>query len=81
MKSLTLCLILVLALLFQQGLGASVRGSEIMNSGDRLALSQTEASEVQGSAVRSRRHIGGLSFCMYCCKCCRNKGCGYCCRT
>ncbi|KAI1894824.1 hypothetical protein AGOR_G00119730 [Albula goreensis] len=30
---------------------------------------------------RTKRHLQGpFSMCRYCCKCCRNKGCGYCCK-
>ncbi|XP_069504424.1 hepcidin-like [Ambystoma mexicanum] len=30
--------------------------------------------------LRTRRD-SALALCMYCCKCCQKKGCGYCCRT
>ncbi|XP_063054083.1 hepcidin-1 [Engraulis encrasicolus] len=31
--------------------------------------------------IRTRRHLAShLSMCRYCCNCCHNKGCGYCCR-
>ncbi|KAG8545682.1 hypothetical protein GDO81_020500 [Engystomops pustulosus] len=43
-------------------------------------LHNVEGSHVQEPLARSRRHLG-LSLCIYCCKCCRYKGCGYCCRT
>ncbi|XP_075696504.1 hepcidin-1-like [Rhinoderma darwinii] len=80
MKSLTVCLILVLSVLIHQSLSATVRGNEIMNSADHLTQGQTEESGIQESHVRNKRHIG-LSTCTYCCKCCKNKGCGYCCLT
>ncbi|XP_069803311.1 hepcidin-1-like [Dendropsophus ebraccatus] len=80
MKSLSLCLLLLLSLIAHQGLSASVMGNEIMNSADHLTPYQSEETEVQTSFARSRRHTG-LSICLYCCKCCKNKGCGYCCRT
>ncbi|KAL2084066.1 hypothetical protein ACEWY4_019584 [Coilia grayii] len=31
--------------------------------------------------LRTKRHISShLSLCRYCCNCCHNKGCGFCCR-
>ncbi|XP_073513720.1 hepcidin [Phyllobates terribilis] len=80
MKSFTLCLLLILSLLIHQGLGASVRGNEIMDSADRLAMHQTEEPGVLAPYIRRRRHTV-LSICSYCCNCCKNKQCGYCCRT
>ncbi|KAG9472799.1 hepcidin [Eleutherodactylus coqui] len=80
MKSLTLCLILILSLLCKQSLSAAIRGNEIMNPADGLALPQTEESAVQGIFTRSRRHTV-LSVCTYCCGCCQKKKCGYCCLT
>ncbi|XP_062996324.1 hepcidin [Elgaria multicarinata webbii] len=39
-----------------------------------------ETSALQMFLQRPKRSTA-LSICMYCCKCCRNKGCGFCCRT
>uniref|UniRef100_A0A8C0GZ75 Hepcidin n=1 Tax=Chelonoidis abingdonii TaxID=106734 RepID=A0A8C0GZ75_CHEAB len=30
---------------------------------------------------RAKRHNAHFPICTYCCKCCRNQGCGFCCRT
>uniref|UniRef100_A0A8C8RRC0 Hepcidin n=1 Tax=Pelusios castaneus TaxID=367368 RepID=A0A8C8RRC0_9SAUR len=30
---------------------------------------------------RPKRHNAHFPICTYCCKCCQNKGCGFCCRT
>ncbi|XP_014118312.1 PREDICTED: hepcidin [Pseudopodoces humilis] len=30
---------------------------------------------------RSRRHSPHFPLCSFCCNCCRNRGCGFCCRT
>ncbi|CAJ0962161.1 unnamed protein product [Ranitomeya imitator] len=80
MKSSTLCLILILSLLTHQGLSASVRGNEILDSADRLTVHSTEESGDLASYFRRKRHTV-LSICTYCCKCCNNKKCGICCRT
>nr|AGT19511.1 hepcidin [Hypophthalmichthys molitrix]AGZ15359.1 hepcidin [Hypophthalmichthys molitrix]ALD62533.1 hepcidin [Mylopharyngodon piceus] len=44
----------------------------------------TETTETQGQTnplafFRTKRQ-SHLSLCRYCCNCCRNKGCGYCCK-
>ncbi|XP_029115626.1 hepcidin-1 [Scleropages formosus] len=41
----------------------------------------TEAAEEVNPLVllRSKRQ-SHLSLCRYCCNCCKNKGCGYCCK-
>ncbi|XP_064359629.1 hepcidin [Dromaius novaehollandiae] len=43
----------------------------------------SEAGEQQGRRRRRRRRRHGSHFplCSYCCNCCRNRGCGLCCRT
>ncbi|XP_063798381.1 hepcidin [Pseudophryne corroboree] len=80
MKAFVLCVLLILSVLGHRSLGVSLRGNEIENSADHLAQSQTEEYAAQESHTRDKRHIG-LGICTYCCKCCANKGCGYCCRT
>uniref|UniRef100_A0A8C4WRK4 Hepcidin n=1 Tax=Gopherus evgoodei TaxID=1825980 RepID=A0A8C4WRK4_9SAUR len=30
---------------------------------------------------RAKRHNTHFPICTFCCKCCRNQGCGFCCRT
>uniref|UniRef100_A0A8C3I436 Hepcidin n=1 Tax=Chrysemys picta bellii TaxID=8478 RepID=A0A8C3I436_CHRPI len=30
---------------------------------------------------QAKRHNSHFPICTYCCKCCRNQGCGFCCRT
>ncbi|XP_072776913.1 hepcidin [Taeniopygia guttata] len=31
--------------------------------------------------ARRRRHSSHFPLCSFCCGCCRNRGCGFCCRT
>nr|XP_020633541.1 hepcidin [Pogona vitticeps] len=40
-----------------------------------------ETSGLQMLLRRPKRHIPHFPICTYCCNCCRNKGCGLCCRT
>ncbi|XP_030637712.1 hepcidin-1 [Chanos chanos] len=39
----------------------------------------TERSMERPVYFRAKRH-SHLSLCRYCCNCCRNKGCGFCCK-
>ncbi|XP_035266003.1 hepcidin-1 [Anguilla anguilla] len=44
---------------------------------------QTAAAAVETDPLvlsRTKRHHSIVSLCRYCCNCCKNKGCGYCCR-
>ncbi|XP_066541020.1 hepcidin-1 [Hoplias malabaricus] len=43
---------------------------------NRASAQETGPEEV---VFRTKRQ-SHLSLCRYCCKCCSNKGCGYCCR-
>ncbi|XP_053123217.1 hepcidin [Hemicordylus capensis] len=40
-----------------------------------------ETSGLQTLLRRSKRFNSHFPICTYCCNCCKNKGCGYCCRT
>ncbi|XP_075046226.1 hepcidin [Mixophyes fleayi] len=80
MKGSALCALLILSALCQRSLSASIRGNEMMNYADYLPQTQMEEYNVQESPARIKRH-SVLSVCTYCCNCCGNKGCGYCCRT
>uniref|UniRef100_A0A452GHL9 Hepcidin n=1 Tax=Gopherus agassizii TaxID=38772 RepID=A0A452GHL9_9SAUR len=33
------------------------------------------------SCQAAKRHNTHFPICTFCCKCCRNQGCGFCCRT
>ncbi|XP_026883461.1 hepcidin-1 [Electrophorus electricus] len=38
------------------------------------------AEETNPEVLFRGKRTSHLSLCRYCCKCCRNKGCGFCCR-
>ncbi|XP_072282879.1 hepcidin [Pyxicephalus adspersus] len=84
MKSIVLCLILILTTAtYHRGLCAYIRENENVDSAAQLSPFQMETADMQEPSellLRDKRHTG-LHICTYCCKCCRNKGCGYCCRT
>ncbi|XP_038238551.1 hepcidin [Dermochelys coriacea] len=40
-----------------------------------------ETQGLQALLRRSKRHNSHLAICIYCCKCCRNQGCSFCCWT
>ncbi|XP_077312689.1 hepcidin-1-like [Lithobates pipiens] len=83
MKTTYLCLILILSTACQQGLCAFLQENEKDDSSVQMVNPQMENADFKESAellVRGKRHTV-LHLCTYCCKCCRYKGCGYCCRT
>ncbi|XP_071969084.1 hepcidin-2-like [Engystomops pustulosus] len=80
MKSSTICIILILSITCHRSHSVSIAAADSMVSIGNPDLHNVEGSHVQEPLARSRRHLG-LSLCIYCCKCCRYKGCGYCCRT
>ncbi|XP_018409872.1 PREDICTED: hepcidin [Nanorana parkeri] len=83
MKSTTLCLILILSAACHQGICASMKENENVDSAAQLGHPQMETADIKESTdflARGKRHTG-LHICIYCCKCCKYKGCGYCCRT
>ncbi|XP_048357113.1 hepcidin [Sphaerodactylus townsendi] len=41
----------------------------------------TETSGMQALLRRSKRFNSHFPICTYCCNCCSNKKCGFCCRT
>ncbi|XP_037738888.1 hepcidin-like [Chelonia mydas] len=40
-----------------------------------------ETQDLQAPLSRAKRYTSPLAICAYCCKCCRNPGCGFCCHT
>ncbi|XP_073511849.1 hepcidin-2-like [Phyllobates terribilis] len=81
MKTLAVCLLLVLSLLIHQGLGASILGhNEVADSAEHLTSPHMEESHLEGARHRTKRY-SHLSFCRYCCNCCKMDDCGVCCLT
>ncbi|KAM3909978.1 hepcidin [Leptodactylus fuscus] len=81
MKSLALCLILVLSVLVHRGLCASVMGhNEVADSADHLTSPNMEETNLEEVHHRTRRY-SHLSICSICCHCCNRIGCGLCCKT
>ncbi|XP_075763635.1 hepcidin [Pelodiscus sinensis] len=40
-----------------------------------------ETQGLQALLRRPKRHNSHFPICTFCCKCCHNQGCGFCCRT
>ncbi|XP_056399219.1 hepcidin-like [Hyla sarda] len=81
MKSLSLCLILVLSLTVHRGLCASARRhNEVADPADHLASPDVVESHLEEVFHRTKR-FSHLSICRFCCNCCKNKECGLCCKT
>ncbi|XP_076866817.1 hepcidin-1 [Brachyhypopomus gauderio] len=70
--------------------GSSLPFSESEPRVEEQMESEDPHQEVQGSAFSAvetspevlfrTKRTSNLSLCRFCCKCCRNKGCGFCCR-
>ncbi|XP_073703268.1 hepcidin-1-like isoform X2 [Garra rufa] len=43
-------------------------------------LTETSQEQMNPLALFRTKRQSHLSLCRYCCNCCRNKGCGYCCK-
>ncbi|KAM6968399.1 hepcidin-1 [Aplochiton taeniatus] len=89
MKAFSIAVAVTLVLAFACILGSSavpfpeVQVHEEVGDQDTPVLFHEEAasSSMQLPLLfRQKRHTSHLSLCRYCCKCCRNKGCGFCCR-
>ncbi|XP_054660988.1 hepcidin [Grus americana] len=86
-----LLLLLLLLLLAGRGDTALVPPDSALEPpapmGDGQILSPLKASprnllgDGQPPQIRRRRHSSHFPLCSYCCNCCRNRGCGLCCRT
>ncbi|XP_032533537.1 hepcidin isoform X2 [Chiroxiphia lanceolata] len=42
---------------------------------------QNQEGDGQPPPSRRRRHSSHFPLCSFCCNCCGNRGCGFCCRT
>ncbi|KAM4014908.1 hepcidin-2-like [Anomaloglossus baeobatrachus] len=77
----TLCLILILSVLLHRGLSASIHGhNEVADSAEHLTSPNVAESHLQEALHRTKRY-SHLSFCRFCCDCCKKNDCGYCCLT
>ncbi|KAJ7985336.1 hypothetical protein DPEC_G00351010 [Dallia pectoralis] len=58
-----------------------VRPEEVENVPSTVGeLQQHDGKSLDWSEHLRVKRQSHLSLCRYCCKCCRNKGCGFCCR-
>ncbi|KAJ8289562.1 hypothetical protein GJAV_G00002710 [Gymnothorax javanicus] len=75
---LSICVLHSTAHPFHEALVGEAEGSYVQNEETQQATATAEATN---SLVlsRTKRHQSHLSLCRYCCKCCKNKGCGFCC--
>ncbi|XP_077192519.1 hepcidin-like [Paroedura picta] len=83
MKLQLVCLIFILLSMTAQSLHAFRietqvdKDSETHNAEEGVA----ETSGLQAMLRRSKRFSSHFPLCTYCCNCCSNKACGFCCRT
>ncbi|XP_068097631.1 hepcidin [Hyperolius riggenbachi] len=82
MRSITVCLVLVLlSTICYPSTCASIPGQyEVMDTAEHPDTLQTEESHNPLTLFRSKRH-SHLSVCSYCCNCCKQKKCAWCCLT
>ncbi|KAM4651626.1 hepcidin-1-like [Discoglossus pictus] len=80
MKSAALCSLLLLSLLFHSSFSASMMGRDLVAPADQLTEAHMDDSHLLAPLLRTKRQ-SHLSICRYCCNCCKNKKCGFCCRT
>ncbi|XP_067413569.1 hepcidin [Emydura macquarii macquarii] len=82
MKLQVACVILILVIFSAENACSFQRQTE--DPAGLLTQPMEPAEETQGLQAllrRPKRHNTHFPICTYCCKCCRNKGCGFCCRT
>ncbi|XP_053545995.1 hepcidin-2 [Bombina bombina] len=80
MKSAVLCSLVILTIICHLSFSVSVMGNEMKYPADQLTKSEMDESNLLTTLLRTKRQ-SHLSICRYCCNCCKNKGCGLCCRT
>ncbi|XP_069058169.1 hepcidin [Pleurodeles waltl] len=83
MKLLAACLVCSLLCLSASAGGTrSISGTQRDSVDHSVSLSEPALEEpsLLMSLLRTKRQ-SHLSLCSFCCNCCKNKGCGYCCRT
>ncbi|XP_032632422.1 hepcidin [Chelonoidis abingdonii] len=81
MKLQVACVILILVITAQNS--CCFQG-QTANPAGLLTQQMEPKEETQGLQAllrRAKRHNAHFPICTYCCKCCRNQGCGFCCRT
>ncbi|XP_069630728.1 hepcidin [Haliaeetus albicilla] len=59
----------------------SLLGSALAPPESSLESPPTWVGDGQPPRPRRRRHGSHFPLCSFCCNCCRNRGCGFCCRT
>ncbi|XP_030399197.1 hepcidin [Gopherus evgoodei] len=81
MKLQVACVILILVITAQNS--CCFQG-QTANPAGLLTQWMEPKEETQGLQAllrRAKRHNTHFPICTFCCKCCRNQGCGFCCRT
>ncbi|XP_053547087.1 hepcidin-2-like [Bombina bombina] len=77
MKSAVLCSLVILTIICHLSFS-------VLSDGGNTNLQNLEGgmdeSNLLTTLLRTKRQ-SHLSICRYCCNCCKNKGCGLCCRT
>ncbi|KAK6469935.1 hepcidin-like [Huso huso] len=57
------------------------RQQHLSSVNDQQTAVSTEAHGPLSSLLLREKRQSHFPICLYCCNCCKNKGCGYCCRT
>ncbi|XP_037739537.1 hepcidin [Chelonia mydas] len=82
MKLQVACVILILVITSAKN--SCCFPGQTANPAGLLRQQMEPIEETQGLQVplrRAKRFNSHFPICTYCCKCCRNRGCGFCCRT
>nr|XP_023668852.1 hepcidin [Paramormyrops kingsleyae] len=75
--TLCVCVLLSAAVPFSQTLTQETGRGDTRNE---ERWTPAAAEETHPLALLRTKRQSHLSLCRYCCGCCKNKGCGYCCR-
>ncbi|XP_063293043.1 hepcidin-1-like [Pelobates fuscus] len=80
MKTLALCVLFLLSVLYNRVHSASLVKNEMINDADQVSDPEWSESNIMEPLLRTKRH-SHLSICTICCNCCKKKGCNFCCLT
>ncbi|KAK1155205.1 hepcidin-like [Acipenser oxyrinchus oxyrinchus] len=57
------------------------RQQHLSSVNDQQTAVSTEAHSPLSSLLLREKRQSHFPICLYCCHCCKNKGCGFCCKT
>ncbi|KAJ8404993.1 hypothetical protein AAFF_G00329140 [Aldrovandia affinis] len=75
---LCICVLHCTALPYSEMRAQETGGSDV--DGEEVQQTVATVEETDPLVLFRAKRESHISLCRYCCKCCRNKGCGFCCR-